>query len=281
MHATLTNLLRDFGIGNPEEWANLAVTGLRVLIIVFIAWLVLAAAGRLIRIFKRYMDRQDTDPEQVKRVETLAQVFRYIASVLVFIVAGMLVLSELGISIAPVLATAGVAGIAIGFGAQSLVKDYFNGFCILVENQIRQGDVVRIAGVSGQVEEMTLRYVQLRDYEGNVHFVPNSEIKTVTNRSRGFAYAVMDVPVNYKADVDAVIAVMREAGAEMRGDKDWSARLLGDVEVAGMEKMADTGNVIRCRVRTLPMEQWNVRREFLRRLKPRFEQAGIEAARVA
>lgn len=281
MHATLTNFLRDLGFSNPEEWANLAATGLRILVIIFIAWLVLSSAGRLIRIFRRYMERQDTDPEQIKRVETLAQVFRYTASVLVFIIAGMLVLSELGISIAPVLATAGVAGIAIGFGAQSLVKDYFNGFCILVENQIRQGDVVRIANLSGQVEEMTLRYVQLRDYEGNVHYVPNSAITTVTNRSRGFAYAVMDVPVAYKADVDAVTAVMREVGAELRADKDWSARLLGDVEIAGIEKLADTGNVIRCRMRTLPMEQWNVRREFLRRVKPLFEQRGIEAARIA
>ena len=280
MHATLTDFLRDLGFSNPEEWANLAATCLRIFVIVFIAWLILRVAGRLIRVFKRYMDRQDTDPEQVKRVETLAQAFRYMASVLVFIVAGMLVLSELGISIAPVLATAGVAGVAIGFGAQSLVKDYFNGFSILVENQIRQGDVVKVAGLSGQVEEMTLRYVQLRDYEGNVHFVPNSAITTVTNRSRGFAYAVMDVPIAYRVDIEAVMQALRDVGAELRADKDWSVRLLGDLEVAGVEKLADTGNILRCRMRTLPMEQWNVRREFLRRIKPRLDRMGVDAAPV-
>ncbi|HKY02374.1 MAG TPA: mechanosensitive ion channel family protein [Burkholderiales bacterium] len=276
MHSLIIRLLRDLGISNPEEWANLLNAFLRIGIVLFLAWLVLLVAGRLIRLFTRYMARQENDPEQNKRVETLAQVFRYIASVVVFIVAGMLVLSELGISIAPVLATAGVAGVAIGFGAQSLVKDYFNGFCILVENQIRQGDVVQIAGLSGLVEEMTLRYVQLRDYEGNVHFVPNGAITTVTNMSRGFAFAVIDLGVGYKENIDEVMAAMREIAVDMRKDPQFASRILDELEMAGVEKLADSAVILRCRIRVLPLEQWNVKREYLRRIKTLFDERGIE-----
>lgn len=272
----LIRFLRDLGVTDPEEWASLLNAGLRILLIFLIAWLALFLAARLIRVFKRYMERQDSDPEQSKRVDTLAQVFRYIASVVVIIVAGMLILSELGISIAPVLATAGVAGVAIGFGAQSLVKDYFSGFCILVENQIRQGDVVTIAGLGGQVEEMTLRYVRLRDYEGNVHYVPNGTISTVTNRSRGFAYAVMDISVAYKEDADRIMAIMHEVARGMRKDADFAARILEDMEMAGVEALADSAVVIRCRIRVLPLEQWNVKREYLRRIKQAFDAQNIE-----
>lgn len=276
MQSIFIRFLRDMGVNEPEEWANLAGSGLRILLIFLVAWLILTVARRLIGVFKRYMGKQDTDREQIKRVDTLAQVFRYIATVIVFVVAGMLVLSELGMSIAPVLATAGVAGVAIGFGAQSLVKDYFTGFCILVENQIRQGDVVRIANLEGLVEEMTLRYVQLRDLEGNVHFVPNGVITTVTNSSRGYAFAVMDVVVAYSQDIDRVMDIMREAGAEMKHDKEWSARILSDLEVIGIEKLHETGNVVRVRFRTMPMEQWHVKREYLRRIKRRLEERGID-----
>ncbi|HKO89345.1 MAG TPA: mechanosensitive ion channel family protein [Burkholderiales bacterium] len=267
--------LREMGVSDAEAWASLADSGLRILLILVIAWLILMAARRLIKVFKRYMERQDTDREQVKRVETLAQVFRYIGTVIVFVVAGMLILSEVGISIAPVLATAGVAGLAIGFGAQSLVKDYFTGFCILVENQIRQGDVVRVANLDGVVEEMTLRYVQLRDFEGNVHYVPNGVITTVTNSSRGYAFAVIDIAVAYAQDVDRVMDVMRELGKEMKQDKDWAPRILDELEMVGIEKLSDTGNILRCRFRTLPLEQWNVKREYLRRIKRRFEERSI------
>ena len=134
------------------------------------------------------------------------------------LVAGTLVLGELGISVAPILATAGVAGIAIAFGAQSLIKDYFTGFFLLIEDQIRQGDVVEIVGKAGEVEEVTLRYVRLRDGDGFVHFVPNGEIKTVVNRTRTFAFANIDVGVPENTDFDAVFKAMRDVGAALRAD---------------------------------------------------------------
>src|SRR5205814_2456429 len=131
------------------------------------------------------MERRSVGADELRRIDTVGTVFRYTATVVVVLVAGMLVLGELGISIAPFLATAGVAGVAIGFGAQSLIKDYFSGFFMLIEDQIRQGDVVEVAGKTGEVEEVTLRYVRLRDAEGVVYYVPNGEIKLVVNRTRG------------------------------------------------------------------------------------------------
>ena len=169
------------------------------------------------------MTRSAPSPTSSARIETLARVFRNSAAIVIVIVAGTLVLGELGISMAPILATAGVAGVAIGFGAQSLIKDYFTGFFLLLEDQVRQGDVVEVAGKAGVVEEMTLRYVRLRDGDGYVHFIPNGEIKVVSNRTRGFAHAAIDVGVDYGIDIDQALAVMREVGSALRADAEVAA----------------------------------------------------------
>ncbi len=218
-----------------------------------------------------------TGPDEITRVETLARVFRGAATIVILIVAGTLVLDALGISVAPVLATAGVAGVAIGFGAQSLIKDYFTGFFLLLEDQVRQGDVIEIVGKSGRVEEVTLRYVRLRDFDGHVHYVPNGEIKVVTNRTRGFAYAAVDVGVGYGVDLDKALATMREVGDALRADAQWQARILEEIEILGVERLDNSAVVLRCRLKVAPaIEQWNVKREFLRRLKSAFDQRGIE-----
>jgi small conductance mechanosensitive channel len=216
------------------------------------------------------------DHEQVKRAETLGRVFRYIVAVIILVLATTLILSELGIAVAPILGAAGVIGLAVGFGAQSLVKDYFAGFFILLENQMRQGDVVDIAGKAGLVEEITLRYVRLRDYDGNVHFVSNGLITTVTNMSRGYAQSVVDVGVAYREDTDEAVAVMCETGAQMRADPAFGPKILDELEIAGVDKWADSAVILRCRFKVQPLEQWNVRREFLRRLKKAFDARGIE-----
>ena len=217
------------------------------------------------------------DREALKRAETLGRVFRYLAAVVISLIAGMLVLAELGVSVAPILGAAGVVGLAVGFGAQSLVKDYFTGFFLLLENQIRQGDVVKLGSDhAGFVEEVTLRFVRLRDYDGNVHFVPNSTISTVVNMSRGFAQAVVDIGVGYGEDLDRVMDVMREVGREMRADPAHAKRILDDLDIAGVNQWADSSVVIRARFRVLPLEQWAVRRDYLRRLKRAFDNEGIE-----
>ena len=202
--------------------------------------------------------------------------FRYLASVVITVVATMLVLAEIGISVAPILGAAGVVGLAIGFGAQSLVKDYFTGFFLLLENQIRQGDVVQLGEHSGLVEEVTLRFVRLRDYDGNVHFVPNGTISTVVNMSRGFAQAVVDVGVGYGVDLDRAMKVMKEVGAQLRADPAHASRILDDLEIAGVERWADSSVILRARFRVAALEQWNVKREYLRRLKRAFDEHAIE-----
>ncbi|HOA94651.1 MAG TPA: mechanosensitive ion channel family protein [Quisquiliibacterium sp.] len=257
-------------------FGGMAATTFRITVILIAAWIVIAVAQRAIRTLRERIARRMDDREAIKRAETLGRVFRYLVAVVVSLVAGMLVLSELGVSVAPILGAAGVAGLAVGFGAQSLVKDFFTGFFLLLENQIRQGDVVRLGNHSGLVEEITLRYVQLRDYDGNVHFVPNGQISTVVNMSRGFAQAVVDVGVGYGEDLDQVMDVMRATGAALRADVAFADRILGDLEIAGVERWADSAVMLRARFRTLPLEQWTVRREFLLRLKRAFDAHGIE-----
>ncbi|HWP17601.1 MAG TPA: mechanosensitive ion channel family protein [Burkholderiaceae bacterium] len=260
-------------------WSELgiaATTGLRILIIAIGAWILILVLQRVIRGFRVRVAAHMTDREQIKRAETLGRVFRYLVAVVVSAIAVMLILAELGVSVAPILGAAGVVGLAVGFGAQSLVKDYFTGFFILLENQIRQGDVVQLGSHAGLVEEVTLRYVQLRDYDGNVHFVPNSEITTVVNMSRGYAQAVVDASVAYREDVDEVMEVMKAVGAEMRNDPGFSSRILADLEMAGVDRWDDSAVIVRCRFKTAPLEQWNVKREFLRRLKKAFDERGIE-----
>ena len=212
----------------------------------------------------------------MRRLSTVTRVFRYSAGVVVVLVAGTLILGELGISIAPILATAGVAGVAIGFGAQSLIKDYFSGFFMLIEDQIREGDLVEVAGKAGQVEEVTLRYVRLRDGDGYVHFVPNGEIKQVVNRTRNYAYAMIDTAVSGRQDVEPALATMREVAAALRKDPKFGPCILEDVEIFGVERWELWGLGLRCRIKTLPHERDSVRREFLKRLAGAFEAHGIK-----
>ena len=272
----MDQLLHRFAFLNVAEWDHAAITLMRVVLIAIAAWIALAVMRRLLRLFRERITRGMDDPEQVKRAETLGRVFRYVAAVVVLVIATTLILGELGVAVAPILGAAGVVGLAVGFGAQNLVKDYFAGFFILLENQMRQGDVVEIAGKSGLIEEITLRYVRLRDYDGNVHYVSNSLITTVTNMSRGFAYSVLEIGVAYRENLDGAIQVMRATGAELRVDAVFGAKILDELEIAGVERLADSAVILRCRFKVRPLEQWNVRREFLRRLKSAFDAHGIE-----
>lgn len=267
----LTVILKDFG-----EWRELARVLIRIGVILAIAWGMLILSRRLIPMLRVQLQKHTDDPEQHKRLETLGRVSRYTAAVVITLITGMLVLTELGISIAPILASAGIVGLAIGFGAQSLVKDYFTGLSMLLENQIHQGDVVQVAGLGGLVEEVTLRYVRLRDYEGTVHYVPNSAVTTVSNRSRGFAYAVVDIGVAYRENVEEVFQVIREVAAAMRADEVLGPLIIEDLDLAGVDAWADSAVMIRFRIKVQPLQQWTVKREFLRRLKAEFDRLGIE-----
>jgi len=258
------------------EYLHMSKELLHVIIILLLAWLLMRLSRKLIRLFRDYMNSQTDSAEEGRRIETLARVFRHSASAVIVLVAGMLALSELGISIAPILGAAGVMGIAVGFGAQSLIKDYFSGIFLLLENQIRQGDAVEICGKIGDVEDITLRYVCLRDINGNVHFVPNGQITTVTNKSRDYAYALIDVGVAYREDLDEVYEVLSEIGRKLREDEELGPKILEDLQIQGVQELADSAVIVRCRFKTVTLEQWSVRRAFLGQIKRTFDAQGIE-----
>ncbi len=273
---TLNEILKaSFGHTVPV-WATALLSMINVLIILGLAWLVRGLVMRSIRMLQGRLTNSSHDDEEKKRVETLGRVFRYVTSVTIVVVAIMLALSEMGVSIAPLLATAGVAGIAIGFGAQSVVKDYFTGIVMLLENQIRQGDIVEVAGKAGFVEEVTLRYVRLRDYQGSVHFVPNGVITTVTNLSRNFAFSVIDIGVSYRADLDQVFEIMRDVCGALRHDPVFGERILDDIDIAGVEQWAESAVMIKARIKVVALWHGPVRREFLRQLKIAFDNNKIE-----
>ena len=272
----MNDLLKRIDALDVSRWSGMTQTTVRIVVILLLAWLVATLLRRAIRLLRSRIEARIDDREALKRAETLTRVFKYIVTVVITLVAGMMVLSELGVSLAPILGAAGIVGVAVGFGAQSLVKDFVSGFFILFEDQIRTGDVVRIASHSGLVEEITLRHTRLRDYEGNVHYVPNGMIDSVVNMSRGFAHSVMDIGVAYREHLDEVYAVLRETARKMRADEVYGPRILDDLEIAGVERWDNSAVVVRCRFRVIALEQWSVRREFLRRLKQAFDDAGIE-----
>jgi small conductance mechanosensitive channel len=261
---------------NAVDWIQ---AGSRIAVILAVSVVLVFIARRLITGLEKFTATHANDVEAKKRAATVSNVLRKLASIFIGVIATLAIFNTLGISILPFLATAGVAGIAIAFGAQSLVKDFFRGFFLLAENQIRQGDVVEIAGRSGLVEDLTLRYVQLRDYSGNVHYVPNGEIGVVTSSSRTFAYAVVDVTIALEQDVAPVLDLMRDAGAGLRAHSLFKDKILDDLDIAGIETWNDRGITLRARMKVRALEQSNVKREFLLRLKHAFDAANIQQPR--
>jgi small conductance mechanosensitive channel len=248
----------------------------RMVFIVLISWQLVRLAHLAINRLSMRLTKKFIDGEAIKRVETLGRVLHYVITVVVSLWAGMLLLSEIGVSFAPILGAAGIVGLAVGFGAQSLVKDYFTGFFLLLEDQIRQGDVVKIDGHTGLVESVTLRYVRLRDYFGDVYFIPNSQIASVVNMTRGFSYAVMDARVGYREDIDQVIAVMHEVSRGLRKEPEFGKHILDHLEMAGVNELADSVVFVRARLKCVAIEKWGIQREFIKRLKVAFDQAQIE-----
>ena len=178
--------------------------------------------------------------------------------------------------IGPILAGFGILGLAVSFGAQSLVKDIISGFFMLLENQFGVGDVIEAAGKSGSVERMTLRVVVLRDLQGRLHIIPNGEIKSITNMTAGWARAVVDVGIGYGADLDRALVVVTDEAKKFDDDPEWKGRLDGPIEVPGVEQLGESGVVIRILIRTIAGSQWAAAREFRRRLKLRLDREGIE-----
>jgi moderate conductance mechanosensitive channel len=249
----------------------------RVVGIWVLAWL----AHRVVRITASRIEKSVDDGDdsittlREKRGHTISQLLRSVGRVVIVTIA-LLLTFNVFINIAPILAGAGILGLAISFGAQSLVRDVISGFFILLENQFAVGDVIEAAGKSGVVERITLRVVMLRDLEGTMHVIPNGEMKVVSNKTRGWARAVVDVSIPYTEDVDRIIRVVRDEAAQFSTDPVWGLQLDGPVEVLGIEELRDNSVVIRTLLKTQPGSQWNVAREFRRRLKNRFDREAVE-----
>jgi small conductance mechanosensitive channel len=211
-----------------------------------------------------------------KRVTTLVGMLRTVAIVGLWAVVVIITLEQIGLNITPILAGAGILGLAVGFGAQNLVRDLISGFFMVMEDQVRVGDVAIVNGTGGLVEAITFRTIVLRDLSGVVHIFPNGTINTLSNMTKVWSGYVMDVGVAYKEDTDHVVEVMRRVGDELRQDPDLGPKILEPIEVFGVDDFADSAVVIKARLKTHPIQQWGVGREYRRRLKKAFDAEGIE-----
>ena len=256
------------------EWVT--HNGLRILFIVILTLVAVRLVAVLAKRTVRLVNKRSPDGESLKRSETLGSVVHHMLTVVVIVTAAIMVLGELNIEIGPILAAAGIVGLAVGFGAQDLVQDVINGFFILLEDQIRVGDVVQIAGKAGLVEKVNLKMTILRDLAGNVHFVPNGQIDVVTNMTKEFSRYILDVGVAYREDVDQVIEIIKEIDEGMRNDPDFQDDITLPVEILGLDKFDDSAVIVKAYLTTKPIKQWRVGREFNRRLKKRFDELDIE-----
>ncbi|MFQ5662600.1 MAG: mechanosensitive ion channel family protein [Terriglobia bacterium] len=214
--------------------------------------------------------------EQQKRATTITRLLRMISTVVVMSIAVLIVLRELGVDITPILTGAGIAGLAFGFGAQHLVRDIISGFFLIVEDQVRVGDVAIINGKGGLVEAIRLRTIVLRGLDGTVHIFPNGAISELSNMTKDFSYYVIDLGVAYKENVDRVMEVLKEVGAELQADPEYADKILAPLEILGVDAFADSAVVIKARIKTAPIQQWTVGRELRRRIKHAFDARGIE-----
>lgn len=266
----------DFNNIWQEMLSWFSASGLRIvliLIFIFIAFKISKILSN--RIFAPF-SKVKLEPEMQKRADTLGSLVRYILSISILAVGIIMILGELGIDIGPIIAAAGVVGLAVGFGAQHLVQDIISGFFILMEDQIRVGDVVEVTGRGGLVERVNLRMTVLRDLSGNVHFIRNGQIDVVTNMTKEYSRYLFNIGVAYREDVDEVIEVIKKIDEDLRQDAEFKDDILEPIEILGLDEFADSAVVIKARIKTLPIKQWRIGREFNRRLKMKFDELGIE-----
>jgi len=257
------------------EGQRIATTTMRVVTVLVLTAIAMEGVGLFTRVTLHRLHSGGGDPRRRAQLETLGPIVRRILQTIIMVLALMTLLSQVGVQIGPILAGAGVAGIAVGFGAQTLVKDFFTGFFLLVEDIVAIGDVVQIQAFSGQVEDMTLRTIRLRDADGTLHIFPYGEAQIIHNMTKTFSFAAVDVPVKIDTDVDHAMRIMRDTAAELRSDKDFGPLISDNMEIAGVDLLSDVGVILKGRIRTVPTERWRVLREYNRRLKRAFDQAGI------
>jgi small conductance mechanosensitive channel len=260
---------------------NFAQSSFRVLLIIVAALLAIKflrlGLNRLEVILVRAREASESVPgAAAMRIRTLMSVLWTIVAGLVWFTAVLTILGQVGVNVTPILASAGVVGLAVGFGAQNLVKDFVSGFFLILENQIRVGDVAIINGTGGLVEAITFRTIVLRDQAAVVHVFPNGSINTLSNMTKDWSAYVMDIGVPYREDTDRVIEVMRRVAGELQSDPQYGSAMLEPIEIIGVDAFTDSAVIIKARLKTLPIKQWMLGREYRRRLKKAFEAENIE-----
>jgi len=275
----IEELITEFA-ASGKDWLVNDLPGVIVVVAIFIIiFKLISIAFRKLRsnLINRAdkSEKVDTD-EAVKRINTLTGIIHGFIRVLLWIIFIMMVLSNVGINIAPILASVGIISLAVGFGAQELVRDYISGFFMLLENQIRAGDVAILNGTGGFVEKIELRTTTLRDFAGIVHVFQNGKINSLSNMTKEWSAMVFDIGVAYKEDVEKVMEIMKQVGEELSEDPNFRDLILPPVEVFGLDDFADSALVIKARIRTKPIQQWTVGREYRKRLKQAFDRNNIE-----
>lgn len=270
--------LRSLGRFPIRPNASAAHAGVEIVLIVLLAYLALRLISRAVARFERHLGKSPSPDafEHAKRARTLSALIANTSRIFIIAAAVLMVLDKVDVNIAPILATAGIASLAVGFGAQTLVKDVISGFFLIFENQIRVGDAADIDGIQGIVESIHLRTVVVRDQQGAVHVIPCGSISKLANLTKDFAYAVVDAVVSHRNSPDVVLKAAQAAGVELAKDNEWHDAVMGDVEVLGIESLDEAGFRIRVRIRTVPHRQWEVARELRYTLKRAFDKAGVD-----
>lgn len=255
---------------------KLIVNGVQIVILLILMLISLKLVKLASNKLLDYLISSTDNIESEKKIKTLRNVIKSIFDILIIVVGTMMIIEKLGINIGPILAAAGVVGIAVGFGSQRLVEDVISGMQILATDQIRVGDVVKIGDKGGFVEKVDLKMVVLRDFDGSVHFIRNGKIDIITNMTKDFSYYVMDIRIAHKEKVEAVIQVIKQVGEILMNDERYAADILEPVEVPGLDRFEDSAIVIKARIKTKPIKQWVVGRAFNQALKQKFDELGIE-----
>jgi small conductance mechanosensitive channel len=277
----LAGVRTDIGLEPRVFLAWLFDGGLRIALIVVAAYMIVRIGSAATQRFEREMSAGTglDVVERTKRARTLGQLLQKSLLVIVSGIAALMVARELGLDITPVLTGAGVVGLAVGFGAQTLVRDIISGFFLILEDQVRVGDVAVVNGQGGLVEALNLRTIVLRDEEGSVHVFPNGEVKTLANKSKDFGFYIVTVGVGYEDDPDRVAEAMRDAGATLMEDENFRPHILEPLEVYGVDAFEPGQIVVKARIKTVPLKQWTVGRELRKRIASVFRERGIKVPR--
>ncbi len=246
-----------------------------LVVVIVLIWLFNAISRNLEKVILKRSDALH-DKEAQKRVKTLMSIGRGIMRLILWAIFALILLKRIGIEIGPIIASAGIAGIAIGFGAQELIRDFLAGFFVLLDNQIRTDDIVVINGTTGVVEKIELRTIRLRDHSGVVHIFQHGKVNTLSNMTKEWSALVFEIGVAYKEDVDTVIAIMKSVGEDLEKDSRFSGNILEPISILGVEQFASSSIQLKVRIKTQTGEQWQTRREYMRRLKYAFDKKGIE-----